>query len=122
MQPLIERDIYGNRPPGRSRPRTSGGRTYRAAQRLITLEFDQPVVWSDSLGGQFYLDGAAGAVVIGLGLRKCGHAQVEIALDGERAITYLKETNWIQDKLLIGVNGIAALTFCNVPIDTTAKR
>jgi len=31
-------------------------------------------------------------------------------------ITYLDETAWSQDRLLIGKNGIAALTFCNVPV------
>ena len=32
-------------------------------------------------------------------------------------ITYLDEMSWSQDRLLIGKNGIAALTFCNVPIE-----
>jgi hypothetical protein len=31
--------------------------------------------------------------------------------------TYLKESNWSQDKLIFGANGIAALTFSNVPLD-----
>jgi hypothetical protein len=31
-------------------------------------------------------------------------------------ITYLKEIKWNQDTLLNGANGIAALTFCEVPI------
>ena len=31
-------------------------------------------------------------------------------------ITYLKESAWSQDKLVIGANGIAALTFCDVPL------
>ena len=31
-------------------------------------------------------------------------------------ITYLKETAWSQDTLLNGANGLAALTFCEVPI------
>ena len=31
-------------------------------------------------------------------------------------ITYLKESAWSQDKLVFGANGIAALSFCNVPI------
>ena len=35
-------------------------------------------------------------------------------------ITYLKEMNWSQDKLLIGANGIAALTFCDVPIEASS--
>ena len=40
---------------------------------------------------------------------------------GYLSVTYLKEMDWSQDKLLIGVNGIAALTFCDVPIEATAK-
>jgi hypothetical protein len=31
-------------------------------------------------------------------------------------ITYLKEMRWSEDKLLLGANGIAALTFCEVPV------
>ena len=31
-------------------------------------------------------------------------------------ITYLHERHWSQEKLLVGTNGIAALTFCDVPI------
>ena len=34
-----------------------------------------------------------------------------------KKITYLKETSWSQNTLLNGANGIAALTFCNVPIE-----
>ncbi|MBL8762085.1 MAG: hypothetical protein JNL50_12365, partial [Phycisphaerae bacterium] len=33
-----------------------------------------------------------------------------------RHITYLKEAKWSQDLLLVGENGIAALTFCEVPV------
>jgi hypothetical protein len=31
-------------------------------------------------------------------------------------ITYLDSKSWSQDRLLDGANGIAALTFCEVPI------
>jgi len=31
-------------------------------------------------------------------------------------VTYLKEVAWSQDTLLTGVNGLAALTFCDVPL------
>jgi hypothetical protein len=34
-----------------------------------------------------------------------------------KLITYLKETSWSQDNLLMGANSIAALTFCKVPIE-----
>jgi hypothetical protein len=31
-------------------------------------------------------------------------------------ITYLKERDWSQDRLILGTNGLAALTFCDVAI------
>ena len=121
IQPLIERDHYGKvratsiTPPNLKRAYFTGD-----MRDTITLEFDQPVVWADTLTGQFYLDGekdkvASGAVagnVITLKLKASSTA---------KKITYLKEMSWNQDKLLIGANGIAALTFCDVPIVLSAK-
>ena len=79
------------------------------------MEFDQPVMWLDSLAGQFYLDdekdkvakGAVSGNVITLKLKAPATAG---------KITYLKELNWNQNDLIFGKNGIAALTFCDVPI------
>ena len=81
----------------------------------IILEFDQPVMWLDSLAGQFYLDedkdmvanGSVNGNVITLQLKTPATAG---------KITYLKEMNWNQNDLIFGRNGIAALTFCDVPI------
>jgi hypothetical protein len=39
-----------------------------------------------------------------------------------KKITYLKEMDWSQEKLIIGANGIAALTFCDVPISENELR
>ena len=117
MQPLIERDIYGKAPttsitsPNLRRAYYTG-----ATKDAIALEFDQPVVWSENLVGQFYLDDekdkvASGSVkgnVLTLTLKEASSAKL---------ITYLKETTWSQDSLLMGANGIAALTFCKVPIE-----
>ena len=83
---------------------------------MIALEFDQPVVWSENLVGQFYLDDekdkvASGSVkgnVLTLTLKEASSAKL---------ITYLKETSWSQDNLLMGANGIAVLTFCGVTIE-----
>jgi hypothetical protein len=36
-------------------------------------------------------------------------------------ITYLKEIDWKQDRLLKGANGIAALTFCNVEMEVSRR-
>jgi hypothetical protein len=115
VQPIIERDHYGFKP---TKPITAPNlrkATY-ATKDTITLEFDQPVVWSENLVGQFYLDDekdkvASGSVkgnVLTLTLKEASSAKL---------ITYLKETSWSQDNLLMGANGIAALTFCKVPIE-----
>jgi hypothetical protein len=121
IQPLIERDFYGRAParpitaPNLRRACFTGG-----AKDAITLEFDQPVLWWDSLCGQFYLDGAAGTIASG----SVSGNVVTLKLKSPSTattITYLKEMDWSLDKLLIGANGIAALTFCDVPIDATVK-
>jgi Concanavalin A-like lectin/glucanases superfamily/Domain of unknown function (DUF2341)/Carbohydrate esterase, sialic acid-specific acetylesterase len=119
VQPIIERDHYGKVPaapvtaPNLRRAAYVGG-----AKDTITLEFDQPVVWNDTLAGQFYLDGekdkvASGSItgnVLALKLKESSTAT---------KITYLKEIAWNQDTLLNGANGLAALTFCNVPIEAS---
>ena len=86
-----------------------------AAKDAIALEFDQPIVWTDALAGQFYLGGekdkvAAGAVsgnILTLTLKAPAAAT---------KLTYLKDSAWSQDKLIRGTNGIAALTFCDVVV------
>ncbi len=115
-QPLIERDHYGKAAPvPLTAPNLRRVAYTSAAQDTLALEFDQPVVWNDTLAGQFYLDGAKDKVAFGsvagnvltLKLKEPGTA---------KQITYLKEIAWSQDTLLVGANGLAALTFCEVPI------
>jgi hypothetical protein len=117
IQPLIERDLYGKIPTVSITPPNLKSASYASvAKDVIRLEFDQPVVWTDALAGQFYLDGekdkvASGSVsgnVLTLKLKEPSAA---------KKVTYLKETSWSQNTLLNGVNGIAALTFCNVAIE-----
>ena len=117
VQPLIERDHYGKVPTG---PISAANlkRAYFTGDKkdVIALEFDQPVVWSENLVGQFYLDDEKDKVASGsvkgneltLKLKEASAAQ---------KITYLKEIAWSQDNLLMGANGIAALTFCEVTIE-----
>jgi hypothetical protein len=117
IQPLIERDLYGKQPAESITP-PDLRRAYFAspAKDAIVLEFDQPVIWLDALTSQFYLDGqndlvASGSVngsVLTLKLKTPATA---------RHITYLKETAWNQNDLIYGANGIAALTFCQVPLE-----
>ena len=66
VQPLIERDFYGR---AVTSPMTAPNviRAYYTsnAKNEIALEFDQPVVWSNSLINEFYLDGVKEKVASG---------------------------------------------------------
>ena len=118
MLPLIERDNYGKAPtasitaPNLKQASFAGG-----AKDTIVLEFDQPVVWKDSLISEFYLDGTNGLVASGSVSGNVVTLKLT-ATSTAKKITYIKETQWSQDKLLIGANGIAALTFADVEIGT----
>jgi hypothetical protein len=117
IQPLIERDFYGVVPAGPiTAPDLERASYSSGAKDTIALEFDQPVVWNDSLAGQFYLDGARDKISSGAVSGKVVTLRLKEA-SAAKTITYLKEMSWSQDKLLVGANGIAALTFCDVPID-----
>jgi hypothetical protein len=116
IQPLIERDHYGKVPAASITPPNLRHVSYASgANDSIALEFDQPVVWTDALAGQFYLDGEKEKVASG---SVAGNVLTLILKEASAAkqITYLKEVAWSQDMLLNGANGIAALTFCDVPI------
>lgn len=116
IQPVIERDFYGLKPDQPVTPPNLQRATWSTdAPDTLLLEFDQPVQWLDAFADQFYLDGepnkiASGSVsgtTLSLKLKEPATA---------KTITYLKELKWSQDKLLLGNNGLAALTFCEVPI------
>jgi len=121
IQPLIERDFYGKAPTIPITPANLKQVYFTSpAKDAIAVEFDQPVLWSDAATSQFFLDGAkekiaSGSVsgnVITLKLKDPSTAQ---------KITYVHELSWNQDKLIFGTNAIAALTFCDVPIASTAS-
>jgi hypothetical protein len=115
LQPIIERDHYGKAPADPITPPNLRKATY-ATKDSIALEFDQPVVWSENLVGQLYLDDEKDKVVSGSVKGNVLTLTLKEATSA-KTITYLKETSWSQDNLLIGANGIAALTFCKVPIE-----
>lgn len=122
LQPLVERDHYGRVPTVSITPPNLVRASYTDRENTkIALEFDQPIVWDDSLASQFYVDGtrdevdsgAASGNVVTLKLKKASAA---------KKITYLQEMDWSQDKLLIGANGMAALTFCDVPLESAKAK
>jgi hypothetical protein len=113
---LIERDFYGKVPTTSiTAPNLKQARYTSSAQDAVALEFDQPVVWADALATQIYLDGNGGKVASGAVSGNVLLLKLNEASAATR-ITYLKEMAWSQDKLILGANGIAALTFCDVPI------
>lgn len=81
----------------------------------LILEFDYHINWSDALVSQFHLDGEPKQVVAGA----ANGGRITLELKGptkSRTVTYLDSANWNPDNLLYGQNGVAALTFCDVPI------
>ncbi len=116
IHPMIERDFYGKQfSESITPPALCSVRYTTKAQNEIAIEFDQPIVWEDALIRDFYLDNEAEEVISGsvkenvllLKLNESGKAT---------RLTYLKERDWNQDRLLLGTNGLAALTFCDVTI------
>jgi hypothetical protein len=116
MTPLVERDNYGKVFDKPISPPDLAKAAYTSDRKdEIALEFDQPVTWRDSLTSQFYLDETAGQVASG----KASGRVITLKLKAPATagkITYLKDRSWREDNLLYGTNGIAALTFCDVPI------
>jgi len=122
MQPLIERDFYGKTPATPiTAPNLKQAYYASSAKDAIALEFDQPVVWNDSLTNEFYLDGAKEKFATG---SVSGNVLTLKLIEASTAqkITYLKEMSWSQERLLVGEDGIAALTFCDVPIANAGER
>ena len=118
VQRLIERDFYGRSfDEAITAPNLVRASWSNATRDSITLEFDQLIDWNDQLHDQLFLDDVPGQVVKGeadgrllkLTLRKPSAAE---------RVTYLKEMAWSPEKLLVGTNGMAALSFCNVPLES----
>lgn len=121
IQPLLERDFHGKQPGGALTPADLRSvRFTTVAQDEITLEFDQPVVWKDALSREFYLDDRAGAVASGSAAGNVVTLKLKGPTKATR-VTYLKERDWSQDRLLVGTNGLAALTFCDVAVSPPKK-
>ena len=114
--PLVERDNYSKvfttsiTPPNLKKVYFTNDK-----KDEICLLFDKGVKWSDALISQFYLDDVSIMLSTGSGSGK----EIKLKLSRPsvaKTITYLDSKLWSQEKLLYGENGIAALTFCNVPI------
>jgi hypothetical protein len=116
IYPLVERDSYGKVFKESVTPPNLQRAVFTSDKRdEVVLEFDQAVKWDNSLIGQFYLDGQNGMIVSGTVSGK----QLTLKLNAPstaRTLTYLDSKTWKPTTVLRGENGIAALTFCEVPI------
>ena len=118
MSPLIEQDFYGLVPTA---PITVADvkKAYftNLAKTEIALEFNQNMAWNNNSKGLFLLDGVAGKVTSGTVVGNLIKLQLTAASTAT-TITYLKGVGWdgIQDNLLYGANGLAALTFYGVDV------
>ncbi len=114
--PLVERDNYGKIFPTSITPPNLLKAGYRNDKKNeITLDFDQPIIWNDALSSQFYLDGGKDKIVSG----SISANRLILKLTAPstaKKITYLDSRAWKETNLLYGANGIATLTFCDVPI------
>ena len=122
MAPLLERDNYGrvfDQPV--SAPDLRKACYATAKMDEITLEFDQPVVWYEALASQFHLDGVL-AKVASAGVSG-NQLKLKLAAPSTaKTITYVTDKKWDPKSLLYGRNGIAALTFCEVPLESSGAN
>ncbi|MFZ9915323.1 MAG: sialate O-acetylesterase, partial [Phycisphaerales bacterium] len=117
VAPLVEQFNYGVEPAGRiTPPDLVRVRFANATRDAIVLEFDQPVRWDHALASQFRLEGAK--VAFASSNADGSTVTLRLASPTEaRTISYIDGDDWSQKAILRGENGIAALTFCEVPIE-----
>ena len=116
LMPLVKRNFYGVTPKQSITPPDLLHARYASnARDSITLEFDQPVMWTDELATQFYLDGVGSAVKAGRTKDNTLTLDLTTPSDAKR-LTYLNSRSWNPERILMGANGIAALTFYEVTI------
>ena len=119
--PLIERDSYGKVPTTPISPPNLDRVVFAGEENdELVLEFDQPVKWDGALVGQFYLDGVTGLVASGSVTGNTLSLKLA-APTTAKTLTYLDSAAWSQKTLLRGETGLAALTFCEVPIAPARK-
>ncbi len=120
--PLVERDLYGKKyEQSITSPNLIRVSYSPSKQDELVLEFDSDIVWSEKLTSQFSLDGVTGQILSG----SAESNRLTLKLKTTRMaskVSYLDSDHWNPDNLLYGKNGIAALTFCDVPIESSRTK
>ncbi|MCX7418501.1 MAG: DUF2341 domain-containing protein [Planctomycetia bacterium] len=120
LRPLIEQDHYGlDRSTILSAPNLRRASFTNNTRTEITLEFDQPMTWKDECKAWIELNGAAALIFSGKASGNSITLQLTAPTEAKK-IAYLSGKHWdgLANKLLYGTNGIAALTFCDVLIES----
>ncbi len=73
------------------------------------------MTWYDALASQFYLDGEPVKVASGSVTGNLLKLKLMVPATA-KTITYITDKKWDSKTLLYGKNGLAALTFCEVPL------
>jgi hypothetical protein len=123
IYPLVARNNYGKIYEEAVTPgNLLSARYVGDARDEIALQFDQHMAPDKDVAGQFYLDGIAGKVTGVRGDERVIYLKLSAPCKA-RTITYIKGDFWNANKsFLKGKNGIAALTFCNVPISSQQEK
>jgi hypothetical protein len=122
ISPLMEQDNYGlvSKVPVTA-PNLISARFTSAARDEIALDFGQPVVWNDEVKSSFNLDETVAPIA---STSVAGNVLTLklVAPSSAKTITYLTGRDWNGKpaQLLFGANGVAALTFCEVPLQSGA--
>ena len=115
LHPMMQYHLYHRHVDSFNSPNLKRAYFTSAQRDELILEFDYHINWSDALVSQFHLDGEPKQVVAG----SANGNRITLMLKGptkSKTVTYLDSANWNPDNLLYGQNGLAALTFCDVPI------
>ncbi len=124
MGPLVERDNYGLVPAAPiTAPDLKKAWFTTAKRNEIALEFGQEMAWNPAAVLNLYLDGVKGKVLSGSVSGKVIKLQLVGSSDA-KILDYLADNDWdgSRDNLLLGSNGIAALTFADVAIAASDKQ
>jgi hypothetical protein len=120
--PLVERDNYGTVfDHAITAPNLKRAYFTTNKKDEITMEFNQPMQWTNTLCKQFYLDGQPNHIASGQASTNTITLKLT-APTSAKTLTYLDSKSWSQSTLLKGQNNIAALTFCEVPLRTQAPN
>jgi len=115
--PLVNQYSYGAEPKvSVTAPNIQSVSYSSASKDEITLVFDQDVKWDDEVARRFYLDDSPADFISVGGTGKIITLKLTDPSTAKN-LSYVRGGKWKQDQSIIwGSNGIAALTFCEVPI------